>query len=62
VAEPDRAQFQALRYFTLDGTNHTSHAAQASMIRRYIAWPNRNAHYRRFCEIVHSGKRCLMQH
>jgi hypothetical protein len=47
------AQFQALRYFTLDGTNHTSHAAQASMIRRYIAWRNRNAHDRRFCEIVH---------
>ena len=31
------AQFQALRYFTLDGTDHASHHAQASMIRRYIA-------------------------
>jgi hypothetical protein len=38
---------------TLDGTNHTSHHEQASMIRRYIAWRNRNAHDRRFCEIVH---------
>ena len=28
------AQFQALRYFTLDGTDHASHHAQASMIRR----------------------------
>jgi hypothetical protein len=53
VAEPDRGQFQALRYLTLDGTNHTSHHEQASMIRRYIAWRNRNAHDRRFCEIVH---------
>jgi hypothetical protein len=32
------AQFTALRYFTLDGTDHESHHAQASMIRRYIAW------------------------
>ena len=37
------AQFQALRYFTLDGTDHESHEAQARMIRRYIAWRNRNA-------------------
>jgi hypothetical protein len=29
--------FAALRYFTLDGTNHPSHAEQASMIRRSIA-------------------------
>jgi hypothetical protein len=28
------AQFTALRYFTLDGTDHTSHQQQASMIRR----------------------------
>jgi transposase len=38
------AQFTALRYFALDGTDHESHAAQASMIRRYIIWRNRNAH------------------
>ena len=30
------AQFQALRYFTLDDTDHGAHAEQASMIRRYI--------------------------
>lgn len=38
------AQFQALRYFALDGTDHASHAEQASMIRRYIRWRNRHAH------------------
>src|SRR3954453_11647427 len=32
------AQFTALRYFALDGTDHHSHRQQASMIRRYIAW------------------------
>jgi transposase len=37
------AQFQALRYFALDGTDHHSHAEQASMIRRYIIWRNRHA-------------------
>ena len=36
------AQFTALRYFALDGTDHTSHTEQASMIRRYIAWRNRH--------------------
>ena len=38
------AQFQALRYFTLDGTDHGSHREQASMIRRYVHWRNRHAH------------------
>ena len=33
------AQFQALRYFTLDGTDHRTHEEQNSMIRRYIIWP-----------------------
>jgi len=37
------AQFTALRYFALDGTDHNSHAEQASMIRRYIGWRNRHA-------------------
>ncbi|GAA4989781.1 hypothetical protein GCM10025734_16270 [Kitasatospora paranensis] len=32
------AQFTALRYFALDGTDHPSHQAQGSMIRRYIIW------------------------
>jgi transposase len=35
-------QFTALRYFTLDGTDHRSHDEQNSMIRRYIAWRNRH--------------------
>jgi len=38
------AQFTALRYFTLDGTDHANHAEQGSMIRRYIAWRNRHTH------------------
>ena len=36
------AQFTALRYFALDGTDHQTHREQASMIRRYIAWRNRH--------------------
>jgi transposase len=36
-------QFTALRYFTLDGTDHESHREQARMIRRYIAWRNGHA-------------------
>ena len=46
------AQFQALRYFTLDGTDHRDHATQARMIRRYIAWRNRHAHDDRLRELV----------
>jgi transposase len=46
------AQFQALRYFALDGTDHPSHREQASMIRRYIAWRNRNAHDKDLQELV----------
>jgi transposase len=38
------AQFTALRYFALDGTDDPSHREQASMIRRYIAWRNRQHH------------------
>jgi|tagenome__1003787_1003787.scaffolds.fasta_scaffold20854853_4 hypothetical protein len=36
------AQFTALRYFALDGTDHESHHERASMIRRYVAWRNRH--------------------
>jgi hypothetical protein len=36
------AQFTALWYFALDGTDHESHREQGSMIRRYIAWRNRH--------------------
>jgi transposase len=46
------AQFQALRYFALDGTDHANHKEQASMIRRYIIWRNRNAHDRALRELV----------
>jgi transposase len=49
------AQFQALRYFALDGTDHPSHAEQARMIRRYLAWRNRNAHNRKLRELVKSA-------
>jgi transposase len=41
------AQFTALRYFTLDGTDHATHKEQGSMIRRYIIWRNRHADDRR---------------
>ncbi|MFI6005791.1 IS630 family transposase [Streptomyces sp. NPDC051366] len=37
------AQFTALRYFALDGTDHTGHKEQGSMIRRYIVWRNKHA-------------------
>lgn len=46
------AQFTALRYFALDGTDHESHRAQARMIRRYIHWRNRNAHDHALRELV----------
>ena len=46
------AQFQALRYFTLDGTDHRSHHEQASMIRRYIRWRNRHAADQKLTEII----------
>ncbi|WP_433259457.1 IS630 family transposase (plasmid) [Streptosporangium sp. CA-135522] len=36
------AQFTALRYFALDGTDHPSHTAQGSMIRRYVIWRNKH--------------------
>ncbi|MCU1606057.1 MAG: transposase [Modestobacter sp.] len=35
-------QFTALRYGTLDGTDHPTHREQARMIRRYIARGNRH--------------------
>lgn len=49
-------QFTALRYFTLDGTDHPSHTEQARMIRRYIAWRNRHAYDQRLREIVNRAK------
>jgi transposase len=46
------AQFTALRYFAVDGTDHPSHAEQSSMIRRYIAWRNHNTRDRRLGKTV----------
>jgi hypothetical protein len=46
------AQFTALRYFVLDGTDHRTHQEQGSMIRRYIAWRNRNAESRELRRII----------
>jgi transposase len=44
--------FAALRYFTLDGTDHVTHIEQARMIRRYIAWRNYHAQDDELCEVV----------
>jgi hypothetical protein len=49
---PDEAQFTALRYFALDGTDHASHKDQASMIRRYIIWRNNHAYDERLRRVV----------
>jgi transposase len=46
------AQFTALRYFTLDGTDHASHKQQAGMIRRYVIWRNNHACDERLRRIV----------
>jgi DDE superfamily endonuclease len=46
------AQFTALRYFALDGTDHEPHHKQARMIRRYIAWRNRHADNKALRELV----------
>jgi transposase len=46
------AQFTALRYFALDGTDHVSHKEQASMIRRYIIWRNNHAYDERLRQVV----------
>jgi hypothetical protein len=46
------AQFTALRYFALDGTDHASHQKQGSMIRRYIIWRNNHTYDERLRRIV----------
>ena len=45
-------QFTALREFTLNGTDHATHREQRSMIRRYVAWRNRNTGNPRLRRIV----------
>ena len=37
------SEFTALRYFTLDGSDYPSHAAQEAAIAGYIRWANRHA-------------------
>jgi transposase len=46
------AQFTALRYFALDGTDHATHEEQGSMIRRYIIWRNTHAYDERLRQVV----------
>ena len=50
------AQFTALRYFALDGTDHLDHREQASMIRRYIAWRNRHVTDPRLRKVIRRGE------
>ncbi|SCE53336.1 hypothetical protein GA0115261_1068038 [Streptomyces sp. OspMP-M43] len=50
---PIEAQCTALRYFTLDGTEHADHRERGSMIRRCIIWRNRHADDRRLRAVVH---------
>lgn len=49
------AQFRALRYFTLAGTDHPDHATQARLIRRHIAWRNRNTDNPRLRALVNTA-------
>lgn len=49
------AQFRALRYFTLAGTDHPDHATQARLIRRYIAWRNNNTENPRLRVLVNTA-------
>ncbi|WP_244894075.1 hypothetical protein [Planobispora rosea] len=46
------AQFTALRYFALDGTDQAGRKEQGSIIRRYIIWRNRHADDRRLRAVV----------
>ena len=52
------AHFQALRYFCVDGTDHATHTEQASIIRRYIRWRNKNATDKALNEIVNRTNVC----
>jgi transposase len=46
------AQFTALRYFALDGSDYAGRKEQASMIRRYIIWRDNHAYDERLRGIV----------
>ncbi|MFR9803664.1 helix-turn-helix domain-containing protein [Pseudonocardia sp. RS010] len=41
------SEFTALRYFTLDGSDYPSHAAQEAAIAGYVRWANRHARPKR---------------
>ncbi|MEV6057095.1 hypothetical protein AB0M27_40905, partial [Streptomyces sp. NPDC052107] len=40
---PDEAEFAALRYFALNGTDHRSHDEQNAAIAAYVRWRNTRA-------------------
>ena len=44
---PDECEFTAIRYFTLDGSDYPSHAAQEAAIASYLRWRNRHSHPKR---------------
>src|SRR5579875_951750 len=46
------AQFTALRYFALDGTDHGRHERTGSINRRYIIWRNNHAYDERLRQII----------
>jgi hypothetical protein len=50
------AQFTALRYLALGGTDHATHKKQASMTRRYIIWRNNHAYDLRLHQVVTRAK------
>ncbi|MEQ7129127.1 hypothetical protein ABN034_31950 [Actinopolymorpha sp. B11F2] len=37
------SEFTAIRYFTLDGSDYPSHAAQETAIASYLRWHNKQA-------------------
>jgi transposase len=39
----NKSEFTALRYFTLDGSDHPSHTAQETAIAGYVRWRNKHA-------------------
>ncbi len=56
------AQFTALRYSALGGTDHASHREQASMIRRYLIWRNDHAYDERLRRVIDPGEHSLTRH
>ena len=50
--EPHRVPVHRAARFTLNGTDHATHRARGGMIRRYIAWRNRNTSDPRLRRIV----------